>query len=282
MRKVEKAGFVIKPHAPSVDRVLAGVMAFLEKKGIECVLEEAAAKALGMGDGLQRVEVPMASDLVIVLGGDGTLLSVAHLAAVARVPVMGVNMGRLGFLTEVPADEAVPALEAFLAGDAEAVSTRWLLEVRLQNTRSYCLNDAVVTKGALSRMIELSIRIDGREVAVLKADGVIVSTPTGSTAYNLAAGGPIIHPQAAAVVLTPICPHTLTFRPMVIPAASKVGVKLLTDGEEVHLTLDGQRGGVMQPGDEAEAARAAVELQLVTSPKRNYYDLVKEKLNWAG
>jgi NAD+ kinase len=194
---------------------------------------------------------------------------------------MGVNLGRLGFLTEIPISEAFLTLDAFLAGTEDIVSRRWLLEVTTENGVSHCLNDVVITKGAMARMIEFTIVIDGQDVATLKADGLIVSTPTGSTAYSLSAGGPIIHPQVPAAVLTPICPHTLTYRPLIIPSSSEVRVKLLTGGEEVYLTLDGQRGGVLVRNDAVRIQKAATELHLVTSPRRSYYDLVKEKLRWA-
>jgi NAD+ kinase len=281
MNNVRKAGIVIKPHAPSVEGILKIVVDYFEGRGIACALEDVAARKLGRPDGLERAAIAAASDLVVVLGGDGTLLSVAHHAAQAGVPVMGVNLGRLGFLTEIPVSEAIPTLDKFLAGDAALISPRWLLEARTASAASFCLNDVVVTKGALARMIEFTILIDGKDVATLKADGLIVSTPTGSTAYSLSAGGPILHPQVPAIVLTPICPHTLSFRPLAVPAASTVGVRLLTGGEEVHLTLDGQRGGALVRNDTVEIRKSAVELQLVTSPRRNYYDLVKEKLGWA-
>jgi len=282
MINVRKAGIVIKPHAPSVEGILKIVVEYFEGRGVACVLEEAAALKLGRPDGLDRAAIAGASDLVVVLGGDGTLLSVAHHAARARVPVMGINLGRLGFLTEIPVSEAVPTLDRFLAGEPGLVSPRWLLEGRTAQETSYCLNDLVVTKGAVARMIELAIGIDGKDVATLKADGLIVSTPTGSTAYSLSAGGPILHPHVPAIVLTPICPHTLSFRPLAVPATSTVAVKLLTGGEEVHLTFDGQRGGAFVRNDVVEVRKAPFELQLVTSPRRSYYDLVKEKLGWAG
>jgi NAD+ kinase len=282
MNNVRKAGIVIKPHAPSVEGILKTVVEYLEGRGVACVLEDVAARKLGRPDGLARAAIVDASDLVVVLGGDGTLLSVAHLAAKAGVPVMGVNLGRLGFLTEIPVTEATLTLDRFLAGDAGLVSPRSLLEARTGTEVSYCLNDVVVTKGAKARMIELAIGVDGRDVATLKADGLIVSTPTGSTAYSLSAGGPILHPRVPAIVLTPICPHTLSFRPLAVPATSALGVRLLTGGEEVHLTLDGQRGGPFVRNDVVEVRQAPFELQLVTSPRRNYYDLVKEKLGWAG
>ena len=281
MNSIRKAGIVIKPHAPSVESILKDLVAYFEKRGIACVLEDVAARKLGRPDGFLRADVPAASDLVVVLGGDGTLLSVAHHAARAGVPVMGVNLGRLGFLTEIPVSEATLTLDDLLAGDASLISPRWLLEARAAGAVSYCLNDVVVTKGAVARMIELTIGIDGKEVATLKADGLIVSTPTGSTAYSLSAGGPIVHPLVPAFVLTPICPHTLSFRPLAVPSTSTVSVRLLTGGEEVHLTLDGQRGGVLLGNDVIDIRKSPVELQLVTSPRRNYYDLVKEKLGWA-
>lgn len=281
MNNIRKAGIVIKPHAPSVESILKDLVGYFEKRGIACVLEDVAARKLDRSGGLLRADVPAASDLVVVLGGDGTLLSVAHHAARAGVPVMGVNLGRLGFLTEIPVSEATLTLDDLLAGDASLISPRWLLEARAAGAVSYCLNDVVVTKGAVARMIELTIGIDGKEVATLKADGLIVSTPTGSTAYSLSAGGPIVHPLVPAFVLTPICPHTLSFRPLAVPSTSTVSVRLLTGGEEVHLTLDGQRGGVLVGNDVIDIRKSPVELQLVTSPRRNYYDLVKEKLGWA-
>jgi len=281
MTNVRRAGIVIKPHAPSVEGILKMVVESLEGRGVACVLEEAAARKLGRSGGTAREDVAAASDLVVVLGGDGTLLSVAHHAARAGVPVMGVNLGRLGFLTEIPVSEALATLDRFLADGGPLVSPRWLVEARTGDETAYCLNDVVVTKGAKSRMIELAIFVDGRDVADLKADGLIVSTPTGSTAYSLSAGGPILHPKVPAILLTPICPHTLSFRPMAVPATATVGVRLLTGGEEVHMTLDGQRGGAMAAGDLVEVRKAPFELQLVASPRRSYYDLVKEKLGWA-
>jgi NAD+ kinase len=281
MNSVRQAGIVIKPHAPSVEGILKIVVEYFEGRGIACVLEAAAARKLGRPDGLERPAIAAACDLVVVLGGDGTLLSVAHHAAQAGVPVMGVNLGRLGFLTEIPVTEVVPTLDKFLAGDRSLVSNRWLLEARTSSAAGFCLNDVVITKGAKARMIEMAIAIDGKDVATLKADGLIVCTPTGSTAYSLSAGGPILHPRIPAILVTPICPHTLSFRPLAVPAASSVAVHLLTGGEDVYVTFDGQRGGVLVRNDIVDIRKASAELQLITSPKRSYYDLVKEKLGWA-
>jgi len=282
MSKISRVGFVIKPHAPGVEAVLRELVDYLGERGVASVLEDAAARKLGRARGVAREALPEKVDLVVVLGGDGTMLSVAHRAARAGVPVIGVNLGRLGFLTEISVSEARPALDLVLAGEADnIISPRRLIEARCGRKVYLCLNDVVINKGALSRMIQIAVRIDGKEIAVLKADGVIVATPTGSTAYSLAAGGPIVQPWVPAVVLSPICPHTLTFRPMVISAGSTIGLKLITDGEEVYLTLDGQRGAHLEKNDEVEVRTSPLELKLVTSPKRNYFDLVKEKLGWA-
>ena len=282
MSKIGRVGFVIKPHAPGVEDVLRDLVAYLGDRGVVSVLEDTAAQKLGRVRGVARETLPEKVDLVVVLGGDGTLLSVAHRAARAGVPVMGVNLGRLGFLTEIPVTEARLALDSMLTGKAESViSPRRLIEASCRRKVHLCLNDVVINKGAKSRMIQIAIRIDDEEVAVLKADGVIVSTPTGSTAYSLSAGGPIVQPRVPAVVLSPICPHTLTFRPMVISTDSTIGLKLITDGEEVYLTLDGQRGGYLKKNDEVEVRTSRLELKLVTSPQRSYFNLVKEKLGWA-
>jgi NAD+ kinase len=282
MNSIRRVGFVIKPHAPGVEEILGDLVGFLEKKGIACVLETAAAAKIGARGGISREKLPSRVDLVVVLGGDGTLLSVARASAVAGVPVMGVNLGRLGFLTEVPVAEARPTLEALLRGEAGLVGSRRFLQARRGRAIHHCLNDIVINKSALARMVQIAIRIDGREVAVLKADGVIVSTPTGSTAYSLSAGGPIVQPHVPAIVLSPICPHTLAFRPMVVAADSVIGLRLLTNGEEVYLSLDGQRGAPLEEGDEVTVRTSPLELKLVSSSARNWFDLVKEKLGWAG
>jgi NAD+ kinase len=281
MNNIRRVGFVIKPHAPGVGDILGDLVAFLKERGVACVLEDAAAEKLGARGGISREKLPGRADLVVVLGGDGTLLSVARAAAVAGVPVMGVNLGRLGFLTEVPVAEARTMLEGLLAGKAGIVGPRRFLQARRGRTVHHCLNDVVINKGALARMIQIAIRIDGREVAVLKGDGLVVSTPTGSTAYSLSAGGPIVQPHVPALVLSPICPHTLTFRPMVVAADSVIGLRLLTNGEEVYMSLDGQRGAPLEEGDEVAVRTSPLELKLVSSPARGYFDLVKEKLGWA-
>ncbi|MGB9893320.1 MAG: NAD(+)/NADH kinase, partial [Candidatus Saccharicenans sp.] len=216
-----------------------------------------------------------------VLGGDGTLLSVAPYAARAGTPVVGINLGRLGFLTEIPVAEALPVLEAFIKNKNGFISPRSLLEITYKDRKDVCLNDIVMNKSALARMIELLIFINDKEVTRLKGDGLILSSPTGSTAYSLSAGGPIIHPLVETIVLTPICPHTLSFRPLLIPASSEIKIKLLTPEEKVYLTLDGQRGEMMEKNAVITVKKSELELLLVISPWRSYYELVKEKLGWA-
>jgi NAD+ kinase len=281
-RKVKSAGLVIKPHAPRIEKILCEVIRFLQKKKITCHLEDVAARKLLLKGGTPREELPGLVDLMIVLGGDGTLLSIAHLAAQKNVPVFGVNLGRLGFLTEVPVDEALLALDSFLQGNEEIVSPRLLLAATCREKTYHCLNDVIINKGALARMIHIAIWIDDKEITALKSDGLIVSTPTGSTAYSLSAGGPIVQPYVPALVVSPICPHTLSFRPMVVSSGSRIRVQLLTAGEEVYLTLDGQRGVLLGKDDVVEIQKADFELKLISSPKRNYFDLLKEKLGWAA
>lgn len=281
MKKIKKVGFVIKPHAPDIKNVLRELILYFEKNGIECVLEEFAAKKLRKNKGLRREKVPGLSDMVLVLGGDGTMLSIAHLAAKSGVPVMGVNMGSLGFLTEVPLSEMYITLDEYLKGNDSIVSHRQMLEVSHQKRTFLCLNDIVINKGALARMIRCEIWINEKKIAVPRLDGIIISTPTGSTAYSLSAGGPIIQPHIPAIIIAPICPHTLTFRPMVISSESKVRIKVLSGGEKTYLTLDGQRGNLIKKNEEVEIKNSNFALSLISSPKRNYFDLVQEKLGWG-
>lgn len=280
MRNIKHVGFVIKPHAPEAEKALEELLQYFDRKNIECLLEEAAAEKLGLKEGVKREDLPSRVDLVIVLGGDGTLLTIAHLAAQDKIPVLGVNLGSLGFLTEVPLNEVFLTLDAFLEGNTKIVSQRRLLDVFYRGETSYCLNDVVINKGALARMIQAKIWIDEKEIVTTRADGLIISTPTGSTAYSLSAGGPIIQPYIPAIIIAPICPHTLSFRPMVISTSSTIKIKLVA-GEEVYLTLDGQRGYQMDIDDIIEVRTSSLEFTLVSSPKRNYFDLLQEKLRWG-
>jgi len=284
-QKIKKMGIIIKPHAPGVEKILREIIRFLEERQVECVLENMAAEKIRertrVKEIYSREEMARYVQAIVVLGGDGTLLSIAPSAAKAGIPVVGINLGRLGFLTEIPVDEAFTALEAFLTKKDGFISRRTMLEVNYQGKQDICLNDVVLNKAALARMIELLIYIDGKEVTKLKGDGLILSSPTGSSAYSLSAGGPIVHPRVETIILTPICPHTLSFRPLLIPAQSVVTIRLLTPEEKVYLTIDGQRGLALEKNATIETKKSESELILVTSPRRSYYELVKEKLGWA-
>jgi NAD+ kinase len=280
-REIKKIGIIIKPHAPGVEKILKEIINFLEREKIEYFLEKAAAEKIKVSLGYEREKLPELSEAIIILGGDGTLLSIAPFAARKGIPVIGINLGRLGFLTEIPVSEALPVLDAFLKNKDGFISRRTLLKIKDTSGEDLCLNDVVLHKAALARIIEFLIFINEKEVTRLKGDGLIISSPTGSTAYSLSAGGPIVHPQVETIILTPICPHTLSFRPLLLPASSIIKIKLLTSEEKVYLTIDGQRGRPMEKNATIEIRKSEKELLLVTSPWRSYYELVKEKLGWA-
>jgi NAD+ kinase len=233
---------------------------------------------------IDEPELPRDLTLMIVLGGDGTLLHAASLVADLKVPILGVNLGHLGFLTSCAPADAESAVMRALAGDL-AVEER--LRLRCEVVRGtgerlvrYACNDAVVSQGALARLIELDALLDDRLITRYRADGLIVATPTGSTAYNLAAGGPIVTPDVKAFVVTPICPHTLTNRPVVVPSAARVTVKLGLPAEHVVLTIDGQWGTALSDGDRVEISQAETPLRIYRAAQ-NYFDVLREKMNWG-
>jgi NAD+ kinase len=226
--------------------------------------------------------------VVVVLGGDGTLLGMADCIGEAEldIPILGVNFGSLGFLTEVTLPELYPSLEAALAGDAPVESRLMLRSTALRKGSTFrshiALNDVVITKAARARMIDLSVWVGDEFVTRVKADGLIVATPTGSTAYSLAAGGPIVQPNVDAIILTPIAPHTLTNRPIVIPASSPVRVQpLMDDRDEVFVTFDGQAGFQLQVDDEVRVCRADTPLRLIRPSTRSYFEVLRQKLKWG-
>ncbi len=259
------------------------LVVWLARRGHEVLLDPASRAAIGGSDGVLEPGAP--ADLVVVLGGDGTLLSVARRYA-GGPPILGVNLGRLGFLTEVPRDDLYPALVEVLAGRFE-LDSRSLFDVLLERTNGEracfrALNDAVIAKASLARIVELVLEVDGRLVSRYRADGLVVSTPTGSTAYNLSAGGPILHPHLPVAVLTPICPHTLTLRPLVVPDSSVVEVILETPGEKVNLTVDGQEGCEMTRGDRLRVTRSAESVHLArTLEPRSIFEGLRSKLHWG-
>ena len=283
---MQRIGIAAKPKKPEAEPIIRTLVAWLRDHGREILLDqEAAGICPEVGPGLPRSEVAATADLVIVLGGDGTLLSVARLIGSREVPILGVNLGGLGFLTEVTLDELFPTLEAVLR-DQYSLSRRLTLTVRVlrggELVASFeALNDAVINKTALSRIVDLETHVNGEYVATFRADGLILSTPTGSTAYCLAAGGPIIYPTLPALVIIPICPHTLTNRPLVVPDSAVVEIIQGSEGEDVHLTVDGQVGVDLRYRDVVAAQRSTRRIALVKSPKLNYFDLLRTKLKWG-
>ena len=277
--KYKKIGIVVKPHK-DVAFYLKKAVQVLQSLKVEIFLEKIAAELLGEKSAVLREEIAGYADMIIVIGGDGTFLSVAKHAVEQDVPVAGFNLGALGFLTELKKERLEETIEAAL-NDQLTISERKLLQLHYKGETGVALNDVVVSKGNIARIIKLSLEIDGLYVADIKADGLIVSTPTGSTAYSLAAGGPIVTPPVDGVVVTPICPHSLTFRPFVIPAGSKVKVKLISEGTEVFITIDGQKVIPMHSGDYFETTVYSKKLKMVVSNNMNYFRLLNEKLNWG-
>ncbi len=283
-------GILARPDLAEAGGALRELASWLTGRGAQPLLDPRTA-ALAPGavppeSVYEATDVASRADALVVLGGDGTLLGVSHLVARRGVPVLGVNFGSLGFLTEIALPELYPALDAVLRGSYEFDERRMLhAEVRCDGrTRESgdVLNDVVVTKAALSRIIELDVSVDGLFVSAFRADGLIVSSPTGSTAYNLAAGGPILHPALAAIVLTPICPHMLTNRPLVVGDAAKIEVRLHAGrGVEVHVTFDGQVGCPLTPADSVVVTRSPRSLRLVRAPKRDFFAVLRTKLKWG-
>ncbi len=284
-RKIRSVAVVAKLSSREAIRTAHELADWLARRGLEVALDESIARSRGERESPPRFDPGSAYDLVVVLGGDGTLLSVAR-SLTAGVPILGVNLGNLGFLTEIGRVELYPSLVEILAGRFE-LEVRSMLDVELTRAdggRSdyRILNDAVIAKSALSRIIQLTLRVDERLVTTYRSDGLIISTPTGSTAYNLSAGGPIVHPLLPVAVLTPICPHTFSLRPVVVPDESTVEVTLDTQREEVYLTLDGQEGTTLGFHDKVRLTRSEVRAQLVKISGRTFYHSLRGKLHWGG
>ena len=281
-----RLGIVAKPDAARAQGVILQLVPWLTGRGHTAVLEKETADLAPTASTAvaSRAELPGQVDMLIVLGGDGTLLSMARAVGDLGVPLLGVNLGGLGFLTATTLDEMIPALEAYLNGHM-AIEERMLLAARIvrngQPIGEYAaLNDVVITKSAMSRIIDLSVSVDGRYATAYRADGLIISTPTGSTAYSLSAGGPILFPTMDAVVLTPICSHTLTNRPMVVPGTDRIEVTLLAD-QEVMATMDGQVGVGLREGDTVEIRKAAARIRLVRFPQKDFFSVLRTKLKWG-
>lgn len=288
---IKRIGVVVKPHQPDALETLCRLTTWLSEHHISLIgLPEIEREQIEHQTGcavtvVEETEIASRADLMLVLGGDGTMIATARMIGDAEVPVMGVNYGGLGYLAEFPIEELFPALEAILNGDYQ-VQKRVMLSVEMWRgdelvTRNRVLNDVVVNKSALARIIEIEAYLNRQFVNLFRADGLIVASPTGSTAYNLSAGGPIIFPSMNAVVITPICPFTLSNRPIVVPDDSLIDVRLMTENEEVALTLDGQVGFRLQAGDRAVIRKSNTTFNLVQPPNRNYFDVLRNKLKWG-
>jgi NAD+ kinase len=292
---IARAGLTARVTLPAALAALNEAAAWLDAHGCQPILERDAAEAAHADP--RWATAPLAAlpgqvDVMLAFGGDGTLLGVAGAVAnaAADVPVLGVNLGRLGFLTEVGRDELTTALESVLAGTTRE-ETRLMLSGRVEHGREtrvqhLALNDIVMTRGPLSRMIEIDVAIDGSFVCHVKADGLIVATATGSTAYNLSAGGPIVHPALDAIVLTPIAPHTLTYRPLVLPATATIGLTPVADphpaAADVAVTFDGQHGITVERGQALTIQLAPRRLRLLRTSRRTHFDMLREKLKWGN
>jgi NAD+ kinase len=283
---VRRVGIVANPDAPRAPEVVTRLVDWLTERGIEVTLEKETAGIVPAvrAAAANKAELPGLSDLLIVLGGDGTLLSMARAVGDLGVPILGVNLGGLGFLTATTLDEMLPSLEAAVEGRM-VVEDRLMLVARVfRNGTAVCehmaLNDMVITKSAMSRIISLAVSVEGEYATAYRADGLIISTPTGSTAYSLSAGGPILFPTADAIVLTPICSHTLTNRPIVIPASHRIEVTVQSD-QEIMLTVDGQVGVGLRERDVVQIVKAAAHIRLVRFPQKDFFSVLRTKLKWG-
>jgi len=281
---VKRIGIICKTGRTELAGILKTLLPSLGKKGYEVFIDEETAVLLGV-EGHPREHIPSLVDVVIVFGGDGTMLGVTRLIGDKGVPILGVNLGGLGFITEVERDDLFDCIDKMLSGNC-SIEERIMLTARVHRNRTVAaeftvLNDVVINKGALARIIELEAYISSNYVTTFKSDGLIIATPTGSTAYSLAAGGPILYPTLNSIVLTPICSHTLTNRPIVLPDNVTVLVTLRSASEDVYLTMDGQIGFSLEKDDTVEIMKAAYTTRLLIPCQRNYFQVLRTKLKWG-
>lgn len=282
---MKRIAAIVKQNRPEGVRVAAQLAEWLSERGVELYLDKEVAQAAPRALPVDVEKIPELVDLVVVLGGDGTLLSVARLVSEKGIPILGVNLGGLGFLTEVSLAELYPVMEKVLEGDFET-SSRMTLQGEVirgkENLGGHTvLNDAVINTGVLARIIDMETYVDGHILTTFRADGLILTSPTGSTGYSLAAGGSIIHPSLSCIGITPICPHMLTNRPILVSDMSTIEVVLKTRGVEVMLTLDGQVGFALEVGDRVRIRKGTSVAYLVKNPMRNYFSVLREKLKWG-
>jgi len=289
---MKRIGIIAKQNKPEAVPIVKNLVEWLRPKKIEVYIEEGMEKLFHPPlagphlNSVGREDIPAHAEMIIVLGGDGTLLSVARLVGDHEVPILGVNLGGLGFLTEITLEELYRVLERVVQGDfvtdERVVLNAAVIRRGERMVEFTVLNDAVINKGALARIIDLETTINGEYLTTFKSDGLIISTPTGSTAYNLSAGGPIVYPSLHCIIITPICPHTLTNRPIMIPDDVEIRAMLKTKQQEVILTLDGQQGFTLEFEDVVEVRKAEGHILLIKSPYRHYFEVLREKLKWGG
>jgi NAD+ kinase len=284
MPTIKAVGLISKPNSDAAAEIVPKLLAWLGARGIEIRCDEQSAFYVGAA-GIPRELVPEGCELVIVLGGDGTLLSAARAIGRREIPLFAVNLGGLGFLTAITVDELYPELERAFRGEHRVARRRFLHAEVVRNGETVAtyeaLNDAVLTKASIARMIDLDAYVDQQFVCAYKADGLIVSTPTGSTAYSLSAGGPIIFPSVPAICLTPICPHMLTNRPVLVAETSVIRVVARGPDESVYLTIDGQIGNPIKEGDTLVCRSSRHSLLLIRPPRMMFFDVLREKLKWG-
>jgi NAD+ kinase len=281
---MKKIGIICKTGIPEPFEILAELMPWLRQKGFEVFLDTETAAALNT-EGTARSQIPSVAEVMIVLGGDGTMISVSRLVAEKGIPILGVNIGGLGFLTAIQKEELYEVLEKVLSGEC-SVEERIMLNACVYRHREciaeyVVMNDVVVNKGALARIVDLETYIDHMYVATFKADGLIVCTPTGSTAYALSAGGPILYPTLKSIVVAPICPHTLTNRPIVMPDDVRIEIMFKSLNEDVFLTLDGQLGFSLKQHDVVEVKKSRYKTKLFVPCERDYFQILRTKLKWG-
>jgi NAD+ kinase len=284
--KLRVVGLVVRPHAPEVERRAKEVARWLARRGIEVLTTSDWTDPPSDVRVLERTELVRAADLIVVLGGDGSLLGIARLSGPRAVPIFGIHHGDFGFLTESDAGKPYATLEKLLAGTFR-VTRRTMLAVSVRRgsravIRSQALNDAVIHQGRVSRMLSLDVGVNGEHLAAYKGDGVVIATPTGSTAYSLSAGGPVVAPDMSAIILTPISPHTLSVRPLVLPDDSRIQVRVEAGCEDSVLTLDGQEWFELAGGDEIEVTKSRHHAAIAKVEEKGFFETLRSKLHWGA
>jgi NAD+ kinase len=284
--KIKKVGIVSKPRKAEVREVVLPLLEWLHERSIEVCLDKETGTILESHDKvLTRNEMPTQVDLIIVLGGDGTLLAAARSLNRKPVPILAVNLGGLGFLTVITREELIPTMETVLDGtyrsDRRVQIEGELIRADEVISSFLALNDVVVNKGAIARILDFDVMVDGKFISTYKSDGLIISTPTGSTAYSLAAGGPIVTPSVAAFIVTPICAHTLTNRPLVLPDSAVVDIVVKAQREAAYLTVDGQVGITAHSDDIIRMKKSGSTVEIIQPPERDYFEILREKLKWG-